>query len=674
MGRQAHTKQTSGSKSRVFSIRRKVAAALLLPVVAVGVLAWSRVSDAKADRDEVEAQTALASAVLAPGGILDALVVEQGLLMSVAVAQEADAGIPINDPDQAMRLSDEALANLRDNLEHGSPAAKTAFATVLADIDADLAEARKAFAELPQPYSLDNLELANEVYDGYAPTLWGITHAIDSVTSQINDPEMRAAATLLAEVNRMQFAYSKLVQRTAAAYVGGTIDEPFQHDSIVRWIELYERNRTEIIRMQDGPWADQVQAFADLDAYRQPPLMAADALAGRDFDLGTFIQLADGLSDLENPADGSQRAVNMAANDALTARIDELRTEADDTVRRYTIGGLGLIALALIIALLIVRSITRPIASLTRQADTMAHESLPGAVQEVLNTPLGADVHLPELEPVSVSSHDELQDVADSLNEVQRSALDLAVEQATLRHAIADSLASLGRRTQSVIDEQLDLISRLEAEEGDPTVLENLFRLDHLISRARRNAESLVVLAGAPSPNDDTDAFPIVDVIRAALSEVADYQRVVLDHVDPGDVTGSTGADASHLLAELLENAVQHSPAGSTVEVIGRDYGDAYRITIVDRGEGMAADALATANRRLAGEEDFTVAPSRYLGHYVAGTLAERVGCRVELTPSGQGGITATVTLPRDLLLEADEVDGRLPVTEHRATVDLTEV
>jgi signal transduction histidine kinase len=655
----------------VFSIRRKVAAALLLPVLAVAALSWSRVSDARDERDEVEAQTALASAILTPGGALDALVVEQGLLAATAVGFGSSAGIPITDPAEAQRLSDEALATLRDNLEHGSPQARAAFELVLGGIDEDLATARQAFSEIPEPYSLDNLDMANEVYDIYAESLWGMTHAIDAVTAQINDPEMRAAATLLAEVSRMQFAYSKLIQRTATSYAGGTITQGFQRDSIVRWIELYERNRSDIIRLEDGPWADQVQAFSELEPYTQASRMAAAALSGQDFDLGAFIELTNGLGDMEQPVDGSLRAVNVAANDALAARIDDLRSEADETVRNYTIGALGLIALALIIALLIVRSITRPIRELTRQADTMATESLPGAVQSVLATPLGSDVRLPHLEPVTVHSRDELQDVAESLNEVQRSAVDLAVEQATLRHAIADSLASLGRRTQGVIDEQLDLISRLEAEESEPAVLENLFRLDHLISRARRNAESLVILAGAPSPVDDDAAFPVVDVVRAALSEVADYQRVTLDHVDPGDVSGSTGADLSHLLAELLENAVQHSPSGSMVQVIGRDYGDAYRITIVDQGLGMSPEALATANRRLAGEEDFTVAPSRYLGHYVAGTLAERVGCRVELTRAGQSGITATVSLPRTLLLEADDVDG---IAERRSTVDLTEV
>jgi signal transduction histidine kinase len=655
----------------VFSIRRKVAAALLLPVLAVALLSWSRVNDAQEERDEVEAQTALASAILTPGGVMDAVVVEQGLLAATAVGFGASAGIPVTDPAEAMELTDEALATLRDNLDHGSPAARAAFEAVLDGIDDDLATARQTFSEIPEPYGLDNLDLANEVYDTYAESLWGITHAVDDVTAQINDPEMRAAATLLAEVNRMQFAYSKLIQRTATSFAGGTISQGFQRDSIVRWIEVYERNRLEIIRMAEGPWAEQVRAFEALEPYTQAPVMAADALNGRPFDLGAFIQLTNDLGDMEAPVDGSLRAVNEAANEALSARIDDLRSEADATVQRYIIGGLGLIALALIIALLIVRSITRPIAELTRQADVMANESLPGAVQGVLATPLGADVRLPELAPVSVRSRDELQDVAESLNQVQASAVDLAVEQATLRHAIADSLASLGRRTQGVIDEQLDLISRLEAEESEPAVLENLFRLDHLISRARRNAESLVILAGAPSPVEDDEAFPIVDVVRAALSEVADYQRVTLDHVDPGDVSGSTGADLSHLLAELLENAVQHSPSGSMVQVIGRDYGDAYRITIVDQGLGMSPEALATANRRLAGEEDFTVAPSRYLGHYVAGTLAERVGCKVELTRAGQSGITATVSLPHSLLLDGDEAD---VAPERRSTVDLTEV
>jgi hypothetical protein len=254
-----------------------------------------------------------------------------------------------------------------------------------------------------------------------------------------------------------------------------------------------------------------------------------------------------------------------------------------------------------------------------------------------------------------VRTRDEVADVATALNTVQDTALDLAVEQAVLRRNIADSFVNLGRRNQNLLGRQLDFITELEASETNPDTLANLFRLDHLATRMRRNAESLLVLAGIEPPRQWAAPVRLTDVIRAALGEVEDYQRVTVRGVDPATIVGSAAADLAHLLAELIENALVFSPPDQTVDIRGRNRPDGYTLAIIDSGLGMPSNDVVAANRRLAGAESFTIAPSKYLGHYVAGNLAARHDIRVSLDNSPGNGITATIDLP-PALLTADEV------------------
>jgi signal transduction histidine kinase len=296
----------------------------------------------------------------------------------------------------------------------------------------------------------------------------------------------------------------------------------------------------------------------------------------------------------------------------------------------------------------------------------MASHRLPDAVLDILDTPLGDDVTVPQVEPITVQTRDEVADVADALNTVQDSALDLAVEQAVLRRNIADSFVNLGRRNQNLLGRQLDFITELEHNETDPDTLANLFRLDHLATRMRRNAESLLLLAGVDPPRTWSGPVRVNDVIRAALGEVEDYQRVVDRGVEPAMVLGSAAADLAHLLAELIDNALIYSPPDQAVEVRGGRRGDGdgspggartdaaggYTLAVIDAGLGMRPEELARANRRLAGAESFTIAPSKYLGHYVAGHLAARHDIGITLHASPGGGITAVVQMPAALLVE----------------------
>ncbi|WP_244876826.1 sensor histidine kinase [Winogradskya consettensis] len=293
------------------------------------------------------------------------------------------------------------------------------------------------------------------------------------------------------------------------------------------------------------------------------------------------------------------------------------------------------------------RSIASPLATLAAEANRLAGERLPAAVRTAI---AGDDRTPPPAVAVPARASDEVRLVADALDRVQATAYSLATEQAMLRHSTTESLANLGRRNQNLLRRQLGFITTLEREESDPAGLANLFELDHLATRMRRNAESLLVLVGAASPRQWSDPLPIADVIRAAVSEVEEYRRVALRRVDEALVAGAVVSGIAHMLAELVENGLVFSPPDADVEIQGRRIGDSYLIAITDQGVGMSRDDLEIANQRLRGEGDFITAPTRFLGHYVVGRLATDMDIDVQLAPSPVTGVTARIVLPPSLL------------------------
>lgn len=296
-------------------------------------------------------------------------------------------------------------------------------------------------------------------------------------------------------------------------------------------------------------------------------------------------------------------------------------------------------------------SITRPLAAMAFEANSVAVERLPSAVSRVQ---AGAPGETPPEPPAPVKiparATSEIRSVATALDRLQSAAYGLAIDQALQRRRTIESLANLGRRNQNLIRRQLGFITALEHEEIDPSALANLFELDHLATRMRRNAASLLVLVGASSPRQWSTPVPLADVIRAAVSEVEEYRRVVLRRVDDALVVGAAVGSVAHLLSELIENGLTFSPPDSEVEVQGRRLVDGYLIAITDQGVGMSTEDLRQANGRLRGEEDFIAAPTRFLGHFVVGQLARETGAEVELLPSPVTGVTARVTLPQSVL------------------------
>jgi signal transduction histidine kinase len=295
------------------------------------------------------------------------------------------------------------------------------------------------------------------------------------------------------------------------------------------------------------------------------------------------------------------------------------------------------------------RSIARPLATLADEANRLAGEQLPDAVRRATS---GDDDTPPLTVKIPAGASDEVRLVADALDRVQLTAYSLATEQAILRRSTTDSLANLGRRNQNLLRRQLGFITSLEREESDPAGLANLFELDHLATRMRRNAESLLVLVGAASPRQWSEPLPIADVIRAAVSEVEEYRRVALRRVDDTLVAGAVVSGVAHMLAELIENGLAFSPPDADVEIQGRRLGDTYLIAITDQGIGMNRADLELANQRLRGEGDFITAPAKFLGHYVVGRLAADMDIDVQLAPSPVTGVTARIVLPASMLAD----------------------
>jgi signal transduction histidine kinase len=345
------------------------------------------------------------------------------------------------------------------------------------------------------------------------------------------------------------------------------------------------------------------------------------------------------------------------AADALHA-ADDLGSSSRRALTAYAaLAGIGLLV-ALALALLAARSITRPLRRLTEAADDLAEERLPKLVDALRNPGDNDESYLAAtMAPIEVRSDDELAHLGRAFNAVQAVAVDVAAQQAELlRKGISDLYVNLARRNQSLIERQINLLDRLEAGEQDPEVLEHLFQLDHLATRMRRNAESLLVLAGGDGGGPRRSrSIDVVDVVRAALSEVEDYERVDLGSLAAATVEGPAVSDVAHLVAELLENATQFSPPDTTVRIDGIRTGGSYQLVVSDNGVGMSPAQVDELNAILRDPPVTGLALGRSLGCLVAARLAARHDITVRLRTNERGGVTAFVVLPRHLITD-DEV------------------
>ncbi|MFY1670091.1 nitrate- and nitrite sensing domain-containing protein [Plantactinospora sp. WMMB334] len=322
-----------------------------------------------------------------------------------------------------------------------------------------------------------------------------------------------------------------------------------------------------------------------------------------------------------------------------------------------TAGGvLAVLLAALLTSIVIGRSIARSLRMLRGQALRVAQVELPETLERLRTVdPVATEFEVP---PADVRSMDEIGDVAEAFVAVHRSAVTVALEQAVMRRRVNAMFVNLARRSQVLVERQLELLDELEQDESDPDQLENLFKLDHLAARMRRNDDSLLVLAGTEATRRWNRPVQLATVMLAAVAEIEQYQRIRHSVAGEIHVVGHAVADLVHLLAELLENASSFSRPDTVVRVDAAGQPDgSVLVEILDQGLGMSPTALDQANEILAVPPAADVAASERMGLFVVSHLAARQGVRVRLLPTGQGGLVAVVRLPANLLAAAPAPD-----------------
>jgi signal transduction histidine kinase len=348
---------------------------------------------------------------------------------------------------------------------------------------------------------------------------------------------------------------------------------------------------------------------------------------------------------------GQIRSIQNAVGQDILQRTSSLLSSAQDDLYLNVGIIVAVLLLAALATILIARSISRPLQVLRTSALDIAEVRLP-AIIERLRDPAQADTVI-EVEPIAIDSRDEIGAVARAFDAVNHSAVRLASEQALLRSSVNAVFTNLSRRSQTLVERQLQLIDDLEGGEREPGRLAQLFRLDHLATRMRRNNENLLVLAGEETARRWTEAVRLVDVARAAAAEVEHYERIILGEVPRVGIIGQVAPDVAHLIAELLENATAFSAPKTKVWIAARAAEDGgVVVRIEDAGIGMKRAELDEANERISNPPVVDVSVARRMGLYVVGRLAARYGIEVRLGESQVGGVAALIHLPARLLAD----------------------
>ncbi|MFD1659602.1 ATP-binding protein, partial [Streptomyces caeni] len=390
------------------------------------------------------------------------------------------------------------------------------------------------------------------------------------------------------------------------------------------------------------------EAYAELQV--DPSGLQAD---GREEIRRTF---TDALSDYPSYPRQAESRLKIVASliGQIADRAD--RASSDAQWRAGLLLSLALIGFGVWIAFSVAvrRSVVRPVQALTGAAQQVA-EAAGRELARVADDDAEDDAS-PRLRDVPVTAHDEIGELAQAFNHVQTTAAALLERQVLSRRNVAEMFGNVGRRVSNLTARQLALIDAVERGETDPAVLERLYSIDHIAVRLRRNADSLMLLAGIRETVLDGGPTALTNVVRAALGQIEGFQRVRLHAETEVVVEPDIVGDLTLMIAELLENAVAFSPAGSPVEVTVRVGGEGALIEVADHGLGMSAERLAEENARLIRRERLDLVPTKVLGLFVVGTLARRWKVGVALSRTPGGGVTATVEIPSTLLLTMSPV------------------
>ncbi|MFC4017679.1 nitrate- and nitrite sensing domain-containing protein [Micromonospora sp. GCM10011542] len=490
--------------------------------------------------------------------------------------------------------------------------------------------------------SIDRIAAA----DAYTDAIESIFRVYD-VTGSLDDKEIAADAAALIQLNRMKELVSQEDALLSGLFGNGRMSGP----EYARYVSLVgaERFLGEETRVR----------LAEADQRRYQQLVEGDAFTRLRAVQDGIIREGRPTTQLSISAEQWRGTVEPAlaeVNDVVAAGGEGIVDQATGVavmvvVRLVLATGLGLLAViaSVIVSITTARTLLRQLDRLRKAAWQLADERLPRVVERLGH---GEEVDVATEAPPLEFGTDEIGQVGKAFNAVQETAIRTAVEQAELRRNVREVFLSLARRTQALVHRQLTMLDAMERREHDAEELEDLFRVDHLATRMRRNAENLIVLSGSTPGRAWRRNVPMVDVVRGAVAEVEDYTRVNVLPLGAVSLAGRAVGDIIHLLAELIENGLSFSPPHTTVEVRGQLVANGFAIEIEDRGLGMSEEDLAAANHRIVDQSELNLANATRLGLYVVSRLTERHGVRVRLKESAYGGTTAVVLIPAELVTD----------------------
>ena len=595
----------------------------LVALLAGGYIAWTFLEGA-----EVQEETSRASSVASEAmGALGTLWSEQHLVNTMVLRPDQ---VDPRNLESARLQSERALTNLERAVEGYVSSARPLTADTAGHVESDMAELEAWLSEIRQVERF-NASLAS----GYNTATDLLFDIISQVSLNLPD-RLKAqdvgAAEALAEAASVSFQQEQVVRTYIAQ----------GEDSQRQLVEAALNLREQEVR----GWQERAAASSETAAQELAALAAMEeAVTGR---------AATETVDINGfPADRNE--VLIVAADRLAAQASDAAESDAAQARDRALLVAGIVGFILLLTAFgtvrIERSLVRRVRAVTDSARRVADVELPNLVSALRN-PDDANAASAASSAIRIkeAGADEVGDLARSFSALHGTLIDVAAQQMDiLRKGVSEIFVTLARRNSSLVDRQLALIDKLESKEEDPETLAGYYRLDHLSTRMRRNAESLLVLAGAESPRMWEKPLEVGDVVRAALGEVDEYQRIDILALEPVRVAGHVVSDIAHLLSELLDNATQFSPPTERVRVAGLFDESGYLLTISDHGIGMSDERIVELNQLLSHPPVLGLALEPTLGLYVVARLAARHGMRVRLA-AGVPGTTVRITVPRTLL------------------------
>ncbi|MFJ8754873.1 nitrate- and nitrite sensing domain-containing protein [Streptomyces sp. NPDC102441] len=630
------------------SIRRKIVALLLVPLASLTGLWVFATYVTGREAGELMGASAIVEQVGHP--LEDTIRAVQGerrqTLVFLADPRASDA-LPLLRRERAR--TDQVVAEVRQSAKSEdvrdklSPESEAQLDSILSEVDA-----LDALRGSVEKRTIDRTR-ALDFYNGLVDPCYRFLNGLHTMENVSMDKQVRA----LVGISRAREMLAREDALIVSGLIAGRLGAPelrVVSDLAAKRTLLYEVN-LELLPAGERGRMEQFWRSPDTEPLRtaEQRLIAAGPITKPGaIDSGRWEEVAPPV--LDHLANDGTEMSNRFQDRAEPAGYRVL-------VQAGVAGVLGFVALlvSVFVSVRVGRELVRDLSRLRKDAHEVSGVRLPSVMRRLA---AGEQVDVETEAPHLNYERDEIGQVGQALNTLQRAAVEAAVKQADMRRGVSEVFVNLARRNQVLLHRQLTLLDTMERRTENSDELADLFRLDHLTTRMRRHAEGLVILSGAAPSRQWRKPIQLMDVVRAAVAEVEDYERVEVRRLPRIGVGGPAVADLTHLIAELLENATVFSPPHTAVQVHGERVANGFTLEIHDRGLGMAPEVLLDANLRLAETPDFELSDTDRLGLFVVSRLAQRQNVRVSLQISPYGGTTAVVFIPAQLLTDAPETHG----------------